>query len=651
MLMTTNKSLTLTIVLMMIFIISNAQISPYSLSPKWYFGNKAGLDFTSGSPIFLPNGQTNTFTDRIEGAHNICDPSKNVVFYSGGYTLYDANHVLIQNVNGGTSSTQSGVSIPDPADPANKFYFFSANVDNNSGGDRPPSNWDLGIHYYHIQKSGTSITILSGPIKIANNDEVSEQLSSSVDGNGNYWVVAHQGGSFSGGMNSFWSWPVTATGVGTKVTSSVAGTVGNNPWQGSIKINKCQTRLASVYGSGGIEVYNWNASTGKVVSLIRSTNIAPSAYGCEFSPDGNILYITSLVGNKLYQLDIASGTMYTNAAWVSANNGGDMGTLQLGPDDKIYVTNGGNMGTPSYIGVVNQPDIAGAGCNYVPTGFLLNSGPGLYPNIARGISNISWINPNPPVINHSGCPTVSFSYNFRTYFNDNITVVPNSEEWDFGLGAGFQSGLGPNPSKVYPSNNIYNVSLRVRDQTCNTQWTSTIVLNTDCSLPVEWLSVEAKEINDVVKILWTTTKNPVGDKFIIERSEDGIHFFPIGEVPSINENNPSYEFTDTFPSEGENYYRIKQQDQDGLFSYTKIILVSIKEGHFILINNFNENNFTFKTLNKSDAQIAVFDILGKELLSSILTSNLTFGENFSSGNYIVRINLRNNTFFRRIIKE
>jgi PKD repeat protein len=640
-----------------------AQISPYALSPKWYFGNKAGLDFTSGTAAFLPGGLTNSLMT-IEGSSTICDPSGAVVFYSDGYSLYDGSNTFIQNTRGGTSSTQNSVCVPDPANPSAMFYLFTANVDDNGGGDKPATA-NLGIHYYHIQKSGTTITVLSGPIKVANHDEVTEQICAGTDGSGNYWVIAHEGANKTGWMDwNFRSWQITSSGVNAAVLSTVAGISGNNPWQGSMKINQCQNRLVNALSVGVIEVFDWNNATGKVTGLIRRVSGLPSLYGCEFSPDGNIVYFSTINGNMLYQLDIASGAVYSDPLWTSSNNTAEVGTMQLGPDNRIYVTNVSIWGTPCYIGVINNPNVVGAGCNYNKTGFLLNAGPATYPNINRGIANIAWTFPNYPSINYSGCSTVNFNYNFNTYFNNPIAVLANSEEWDFGDGGGYQSGLGATPTHTYATAGSYTVKIRLHDQVCNKTWTSTRTITADCSLPLDFLFLEAEKAGQTkVKIVWATTAEVHADYFVILKSTDGINFKEIGIVGAKGSSTQitGYEFMDNEASNGIVYYQILQVDKATSTikgfnqpeqSKSQIVSVNGNEFDLLILPNPSADEFKIITASKDKPSVIVYDVLGQEILNiGNINSELKFGNSLTPGTYIVKIVFPNEVIIKKVEKE
>ena len=77
-------------------------------SSIWYFGHGAGIDFNSGSPLALTNGQLNT----KEGCASICTKKGDLLFYTDGITVYDKQHNVMTNgtgLKGNNSSTQSAV--------------------------------------------------------------------------------------------------------------------------------------------------------------------------------------------------------------------------------------------------------------------------------------------------------------------------------------------------------------------------------------------------------------------------------------------------------------------------------------------------------------------------------------------------------------
>src|SRR4051794_6120512 len=74
----------------------------------WYFGNHAGLDFSSGTAVAVNNGAM--VTD--EGCSSISDAAGNLLFYTNGVNVYNKLHQLMPNgtgLLGHVSSTQSAL--------------------------------------------------------------------------------------------------------------------------------------------------------------------------------------------------------------------------------------------------------------------------------------------------------------------------------------------------------------------------------------------------------------------------------------------------------------------------------------------------------------------------------------------------------------
>jgi Leucine-rich repeat (LRR) protein len=79
-----------------------------------------------------------------------------------------------------------------------------------------------------------------------------------------------------------------------------------------------------------------------------------------------------------------------------------------------------------------------------------------------------------------------------------------------------------------------------------------------------------------VNLQWQTTDEQNTKQFIVQRSPDGSSFDPIGAVAARNISGQNqYGFTDTHPYAGNNFYRLKMQDQDGHFTYSPIVQVVI----------------------------------------------------------------------------
>lgn len=98
-------------------------------------------------------------------------------------------------------------------------------------------------------------------------------------------------------------------------------------------------------------------------------------------------------------------------------------------------------------------------------------------------------------------------------------------------------------------------------------------------LPVEWSYTAVSTLGkDQVLIEWGTAQEINTDYFEVEHSHDGRDFKSIGEVGAKGNSSVAidYHFEHDLPGRGVNYYRIKQVDIDGAFTYSVIRSVEIQ---------------------------------------------------------------------------
>ncbi|MEO5675705.1 MAG: hypothetical protein ABIQ74_13765, partial [Chitinophagales bacterium] len=60
---------------------------------KWYFGYKAAIDFSTGTPAPLFNSAMSQW----EGCASIADDNGNLLFYSDGIKVWDSTHTQMPN--------------------------------------------------------------------------------------------------------------------------------------------------------------------------------------------------------------------------------------------------------------------------------------------------------------------------------------------------------------------------------------------------------------------------------------------------------------------------------------------------------------------------------------------------------------------------
>jgi hypothetical protein len=100
------------------------------------------------------------------------------------------------------------------------------------------------------------------------------------------------------------------------------------------------------------------------------------------------------------------------------------------------------------------------------------------------------------------------------------------------------------------------------------------------SLPIELIYFKAGEGDDGVNFNWATANEINNDFFTVERSEDGEHFEPLFTKAGAGNStsNLYYDGKDEKPLQGFSYYRLKQTDYDGHYSYSDIETVKNGKG-------------------------------------------------------------------------
>ncbi len=94
-------------------------------------------------------------------------------------------------------------------------------------------------------------------------------------------------------------------------------------------------------------------------------------------------------------------------------------------------------------------------------------------------------------------------------------------------------------------------------------------------LPIELISFTAVDEGTMVRTDWSTAVEMNNDHFEVERSQDGVLFEAIGTVDGAGNSQTTnhYMFMDEEPLSGTSYYRLKQVDTDGTFTYGPVVAV------------------------------------------------------------------------------
>jgi gliding motility-associated-like protein len=326
----------------------------------WYFGNMVGLDFNSGTPVKLTNSQMDT----REGCSSVADDKGNLLFYTDGITVWNKNHSLMSNgtwLKGNSSSTQSSVVVKKPGS-QNLYYIFNPDCSESATG---------GLHYSIVDISkngGLGEVIEKNTLLLAGT--LTEKIATIKDGAGcGFWILTRTAYD-----NYFYAFALTISGINTTpVKSATPINYARIDVLGYLKASPDGSKIASAnYGSRKVELYDFDNTTGKITNTMVIDS-GYSAYGCSFSPNGNLLYACPFGKPDIFQYNVSLGTQSairaSKVTVYSKSTGPNFGALQLGPDKKIYITKEGN----GYLGIINNPDNNGVACNYKDSGFFFGT--------------------------------------------------------------------------------------------------------------------------------------------------------------------------------------------------------------------------------------------------------------------------------------
>lgn len=137
-------------------------------------------------------------------------------------------------------------------------------------------------------------------------------------------------------------------------------------------------------------------------------------------------------------------------------------------------------------------------------------------------------------------------------------------------------------------------------------------------LPIELTSFEVWEQNGNALISWETASETNNEWFDLERSADGISFHTIHKLRGAGNSSVrlSYQVVDRQPLPGMSFYRLRQTDFDGTFTYSpvrKFALHSLLTSVSIFPNPAAQQLIVSGLLNAADTEISLYDMAGSRL--------------------------------------
>jgi len=164
-----------------------------------------------------------------------------------------------------------------------------------------------------------------------------------------------------------------------------------------------------------------------------------------------------------------------------------------------------------------------------------------------------------------------------------------------------------------------NNKLTLTGITTFSDWTGSDAVNN--SLPISLKSFDVTRVNDFAEIRWITSSETNNALFSVERSQDGEQWTSIYtcEGAGTTTKEHRYIFTDSNPTSGVNYYRLKQTDVDGKFTFSKIENIKIASFQTVSMQIFpmpadaDDINISISSIHSGSAIVIICDSYGKEI--------------------------------------
>jgi hypothetical protein len=183
-------------------------------------------------------------------------------------------------------------------------------------------------------------------------------------------------------------------------------------------------------------------------------------------------------------------------------------------------------------------------------------------------------------------------------------------------------------------------------------------------LPVQLITWSGNAIKNQAKLRWVTEKENGPVTYVVERSEDGAHYQPAGTIEGkYREGSDNYyHFDDPVDLKGPTYYRLTMNSQDGLPSYSQVLLLLPHSDNYdarVIQNPFSEAiRINLHIPEKGEVIMKLMDMSGRVLKTRELemdkgkqVSEWKGLERYANGLYMLQVSFNNQHQVIRLMKE
>ncbi|MBL0050689.1 MAG: T9SS type A sorting domain-containing protein [Bacteroidetes bacterium] len=383
--------MTRTIYLFVCLLILNNHCKAQGVSNIWRMGYQSvgggqygntRFDFDSGILIKVHDSIEMGF---LTTSVTMCDTSGALLFLSNGFDLADSTGKIMLNgddispssyksifpIGMGLDIPQANLALQVPGSDSLYYLFHSTR-------DGPQYKYTYELDYSIIDMTGNSGLgeVISKNIPLIMDTINWGKITACRHGNGrDWWVTCLQMNS-----NLIYKFMVTPYGISAPDTQSIGWlkTRGLGECKFSPDGTKFAFACADYTKPGNAEIMDFDRCTGMFSNPYHFVLTQANGFGggCSFSPNSQLLYISTV--DSVYQYDLNAANIEQSkiiiAAWDSFYSPSPpfatvFYTCQIAPDGKIYISTGNST---FHLHVVNNPDVLGIGCDLVQHAIALN---------------------------------------------------------------------------------------------------------------------------------------------------------------------------------------------------------------------------------------------------------------------------------------
>ena len=569
-------------------------------------GNPTNLSINGGT---IQSSGTRAFANpNVVFGGNFCHAGTGNALYSGAINLGSSTRIITNVTTSGSRqytgiiSGNSGSGLTFSGNGVAQFYI--GNTGNTFNGPISINGGEIVFNNNGSFGNSTSITIDGGRLSMASMNGSGSTSALTVG------IISNTRNIFVGNTSGTAISIIGATGVTTYngVIANKPSTIGLlakqgqgvfivgglSTYSGETAINNGTIQL-NVNGalpntttlslgqsaSSNLGVFNLNGLTQTIRGLYSVSGTNATANKNTITTSNAATLIISSASNYTYGVGAAANSGIINGAVTIVKDGS--GTQTFGDDNSFTgstIINNGElrvipMGTVTSVNLGSSAVILNGGI--LSTTGINNNGSTNFSTLdVAGTTTISLDSTNLHTLNFAASNNVSWGSNGLltiTNWKGNYSTTPGSSgskgKIFFGNSSNGLTSAQLSKISIFDGANYYLATLSSNGELISNG------LNT--SLPIELIEFKANVIGKTVKISWKTFTERNNAYFTIERSMDAKKWETLTVVmgQGFSTTLQNYETVDSYPYKGISYYRLKQTDYNGDYSYSKSVAVEL----------------------------------------------------------------------------